>query len=191
MLVRTLQQLRLAPVVAVAEDADEVAEAARVIRESARAALDELVGNQKMPRNAVVIGASGGGRAVVPCEDGLPSLLHCFPGVAFGGCVVLSGDLGERLARASGFLRGELGWIGLALALVGLARLVIPGGVPGRWRLLALTGLAFLALLAFNLGYTCLLYTSDAADDLLWVDLGGRRSIKKKNRNIQKVKRSQ
>ena len=27
---------------------------------------------------------------------------------------------------------------------------------------------------------TCLLYTSDAADDLLCVDLGGRRNIKKK-----------
>eukprot|EP00657_Telonema_sp_P-1_P001840 TRINITY_DN1455_c0_g1_i1.p1 TRINITY_DN1455_c0_g1~~TRINITY_DN1455_c0_g1_i1.p1 ORF type:complete len:111 (-),score=4.44 TRINITY_DN1455_c0_g1_i1:19-351(-) len=34
---------------------------------------------------------------------------------------------------------------------------------------------------------TCLLYTSDAADDLLCVDLGGRRIIKKKktiNRSI-------
>ena len=29
-------------------------------------------------------------------------------------------------------------------------------------------------------GY-CLLYTSDAADDLLCVDLGGRRILKKKN----------
>ena len=29
----------------------------------------------------------------------------------------------------------------------------------------------------------CLLYTSDAADDLLCVDLGGRRIIKKKNKN--------
>ena len=29
----------------------------------------------------------------------------------------------------------------------------------------------------------CLLYTSDAADDLLCVDLGGRRLIKKKNRS--------
>ena len=29
--------------------------------------------------------------------------------------------------------------------------------------------------------FTCLLYTSDAADDLLCVDLGGRRIIKKKN----------
>ena len=31
---------------------------------------------------------------------------------------------------------------------------------------------------------TCLLYTSDAADDLLCVDLGGRRSIHKKKRLI-------
>src|SRR5450756_3163766 len=31
--------------------------------------------------------------------------------------------------------------------------------------------------------FTCLLYTSDAADDLLCVDLGGRRIIKKKNRS--------
>ena len=29
-------------------------------------------------------------------------------------------------------------------------------------------------------GLSCLLYTSDAADDLLCVDLGGRRIIKKK-----------
>ena len=32
-----------------------------------------------------------------------------------------------------------------------------------------------------TLNGTCLLYTSDAADDLLCVDLGGRRIIKKKN----------
>src|SRR5680860_1874363 len=31
----------------------------------------------------------------------------------------------------------------------------------------------------------CLLYTSDAADDLLCVDLGGRRIIKKKKKNKQ------
>jgi len=30
---------------------------------------------------------------------------------------------------------------------------------------------------------TCLLYTSDAADDLLCVDLGGRRIIKKKTKH--------
>ena len=34
----------------------------------------------------------------------------------------------------------------------------------------------------------CLLYTSDAADDLLCVDLGGRRIIKKKNKH--KTRRS-
>src|SRR5680860_1821721 len=32
----------------------------------------------------------------------------------------------------------------------------------------------------------CLLYTSDAADDLLCVDLGGRRIIKKKKKKIKK-----
>ena len=32
----------------------------------------------------------------------------------------------------------------------------------------------------------CLLYTSDAADDLLCVDLGGRRIIKKKNKQIDR-----
>mgnify|MGYP007068836543 CR=1 FL=1 len=33
------------------------------------------------------------------------------------------------------------------------------------------------------LAYVCLLYTSDAADDLRGVDLGGRRLIKKKIKN--------
>src|SRR5450756_3144765 len=41
--------------------------------------------------------------------------------------------------------------------------------------------------LTFDLGGAtyriCLLYTSDAADDLLCVDLGGRRIIKKKKKN--------
>ena len=32
--------------------------------------------------------------------------------------------------------------------------------------------------------YSCLLYTSDAADDLLCVDLGGRRILKKKKKQI-------
>src|SRR5680860_1926633 len=36
--------------------------------------------------------------------------------------------------------------------------------------------------------HTCLLYTSDAADDLLCVDLGGRRSIKKKRKKKKKRK---
>ena len=36
----------------------------------------------------------------------------------------------------------------------------------------------------FTLRDACLLYTSDAADDLLCVDLGGRRIIKKKTTNF-------
>ena len=36
---------------------------------------------------------------------------------------------------------------------------------------------------------TCLLYTSDAADDLLCVDLGGRRIIKKKKQQTIKQPR--
>src|SRR5450756_3195199 len=35
--------------------------------------------------------------------------------------------------------------------------------------------------------WDCLLYTSDAADDLLCVDLGGRRIIKKKKNNNKKT----
>ena len=38
--------------------------------------------------------------------------------------------------------------------------------------------------LTFNTNlFICLLYTSDAADDLLCVDLGGRRIIKKKKKH--------
>ena len=36
----------------------------------------------------------------------------------------------------------------------------------------------------------CLLYTSDAADDLLCGDLGGRRMIKKKKKNTKTTKRT-
>ena len=38
--------------------------------------------------------------------------------------------------------------------------------------------------------WDCLLYTSDAADDLLCVDLGGRRIIKKKNVQLNLTTRS-
>ena len=42
--------------------------------------------------------------------------------------------------------------------------------------------LYLLQSLLYVLPYICLLYTSDAADDLLCVDLGGRRILKKKKR---------
>src|SRR5659263_785722 len=43
--------------------------------------------------------------------------------------------------------------------------------------------------LTFDQSYVCLLYTSDAADDLLCVDLGGRRIIKKKKKKKKKKNR--
>ena len=39
-----------------------------------------------------------------------------------------------------------------------------------------------------GLAKLCLLYTSDAADDLLCVDLGGRRIIKKKKITIMQMR---
>src|SRR5680860_1787124 len=38
------------------------------------------------------------------------------------------------------------------------------------------------SMVCLSIERTCLLYTSDAADDLLCVDLGGRRIIKKKKK---------
>src|SRR5450756_2956140 len=65
------------------------------------------------------------------------------------------------------------------------------------WELPFLTSKRLMALLATRRSRTttpvelrpqmsCLLYTSDAADDLLCVDLGGRRIIKKKKKKKQK-----
>ena len=51
--------------------------------------------------------------------------------------------------------------------LAGTGRCCRPGTVDGRYPI--------------RDSSVCLLYTSDAADDLLCVDLGGRRIIKKKN----------
>ena len=56
-------------------------------------------------------------------------------------------------------------------------------GAPGEnWETVEET-LAFIEReLTSRRFFTCLLYTSDAADDLLCVDLGGRRIIKKKKK---------
>ena len=45
------------------------------------------------------------------------------------------------------------------------------------------------SILLVELSLYCLLYTSDAADDLLCVDLGGRRIIKKKKKKKKKRKK--
>jgi hypothetical protein len=51
---------------------------------------------------------------------------------------------------AATLLRDEIGWLGVLLALVGLLKLA----TGRRWALLALTGLTYLAVVAFNLVYT-------------------------------------
>ena len=42
----------------------------------------------------------------------------------------------------------------------------------------------------FDVSYTCLLYTSDAADERSSVDLGGRRIIKKKKKEKEEHTRN-
>ena len=44
--------------------------------------------------------------------------------------------------------------------------------------------------ISFKKHYFCLLYTSDAADEGLGVDLGGRRIIKKKIRQLKAVNKT-
>ena len=51
----------------------------------------------------------------------------------------------------------------------------------GRMALHAASASAAVGTLAAEMGSTCLLYTSDAADERSSVDLGGRRIIQKKN----------
>ena len=55
---------------------------------------------------------------------------------------------------------------------------VTPMGVLKK-KIYSLTPKIFSEDLKKAIAYACLLYTSDAADDLLCVDLGGRRIIKK------------
>ena len=57
--------------------------------------------------------------------------------------------------------------------------------VPGHVLSILSGHQGFCVLWQCDLPGPCLLYTSDAADDLLCVDLGGRRIIKKKKQNRQ------
>jgi hypothetical protein len=91
-----------------------------------------------------------GSRELVLYENTLGGLVGFVMGGPFGGYLDLSIDLGARLGMAWGFLRDELGWVALMLAIGGLTRLI----VTRRWALLALTGLVFAVTVAFNLLYT-------------------------------------
>ena len=112
------------------------------------------------------------GRELVLYENSLPNLLRFITGGPFGGSVDLSVDLGKRLAQAAGFLLAEVGWPGVLLALLGVAQLAL----SRRWALLALTGLAYLVSVAFNLVYTIgdifVLYIPSYLIVVLWLAVG-------------------
>ena len=60
---------------------------------------------------------------------------------------------------------------------------------PADFRILVQRPQHVLLATLYGLGYTCLLYTSDAADERSSVDLGGRRNIKNKTKTTQHTKR--
>ena len=90
------------------------------------------------------------GRELVLYENTLSNLLEFVRGGPFAASVDLSVDLGERLSMAWGFLLREVTWVGVILAVLGVIRLAL----SRRWALLALTGLAYVVTVAFNLVYT-------------------------------------
>jgi hypothetical protein len=113
-----------------------------------------------------------GGRELVLYENTPAGFLDFVLGGPFGGSVDLSADLGTRLPMAWGFVRDEIGWIGLALVLLGIAWL----SALRRWPLLVLTGLAAAVLVAFNLVYTIgdiyVLYVPVYLIMILWLVIG-------------------
>src|SRR5665811_2593162 len=99
-----------------------------------------------------------------------------WPGVWFS--FLIQGRLGYESSpgRSAAIHRGEAGMTGIAAGPRAHDR---PGVAQTDTRR---------AISVFELSYFygCLLYTSDAADDLTRVDLGGRRIIKKKKKKKQR-----
>jgi 4-amino-4-deoxy-L-arabinose transferase-like glycosyltransferase len=119
------------------------------------------------------------GRELVLYENTWSNLVSFVLGGPFRGSVDLSVDLGERLLMSWGFLRYEVGWLGLALALVGVVPLAasLPStGGRRNWALLALTGLTYTASVAFNVVYTIgdiyVMYIPSYLVVSLWLALG-------------------
>lgn len=112
------------------------------------------------------------GRELVLYEVTWSNFVNFVLGGPFRGSVDLSVDLGQRVAMAWGFLRDELGWLGVTLALLGLARLAF----SRTWAVLALTGLAYLVSVAFNLVYTIgdiyVMFISSYLVVVLWGGVG-------------------
>lgn len=113
-----------------------------------------------------------GNSELILYENTLANLIDFVLGGPFGGSVDLTVDLGARLAMAWEFLRGEVGVLGIVLALVGVARLA----ARRCWNLLALTGLVYVASVAFNLFYTIgdifVLFIPSYLIVVLWIAVG-------------------
>jgi hypothetical protein len=126
------------------------------------------------------------GRDLVLYENTLPDLVDFVTGGPFSGSVDFSVDLGERLTMTWDLLRNEVGWIGAIVALIGLVALAAGVPVAGsgedlkaqrvrrrRLAVLALTGLAYAVLVAFNLVYTIgdiyVMYISSYLMLVLWM----------------------
>ena len=107
------------------------------------------------------------GRDLVLYENTLPNLVDFVMGGPFSGSVDFSVNLGERLNMTWNLLRNEVSLTGVTLALVGVMGLAT--GVPAtgmasqeaatgsrrrHLAVLALTCLAYLASVSFNLVYT-------------------------------------
>ncbi len=111
-------------------------------------------------------------RELVLYENTWADFLDFVAGGPFGGSVDLTVDLGARLSMAWGLLRAEIPWPGLVLALTGLLGLLL----YRRWAILALTGLAYTAVVAFNLVYTIgdifVLFIPSYLIVVLWMALG-------------------
>jgi hypothetical protein len=121
-----------------------------------------------------------GDRELVLYDNTLAGLADFVTGGPFGGSVDLSVDFGARLAMAWDLLRGEVGWAGVVLALIGMAQLLFgrppAGSRRGQWAFLALTGLTYLTTVAFNLVYTIgdifVLFIPSYLVVMLWLALG-------------------
>src|SRR5659263_433463 len=132
---------------------------------------------------------TAGGRVIRPLASSdrvaLSLMAFCFIHAAdlhldtpFEGVAGMSGDVAERLRDAS--LEAFDGVVRLAVdrraVFVLLAGDLYDGAERGvRAQLRFLRGLEVLSAAGIPVFVVCLLYTSDAADDLLCVDLGGRR----------------
>ncbi|HSJ56602.1 MAG TPA: hypothetical protein VLC95_05455, partial [Anaerolineae bacterium] len=112
------------------------------------------------------------GRELVLYENTPASFFDFILGGPFGGSLDLSVDLGRRVVMAARLLQAEIGWTGILLAGTGAVWLAL----SRRTALLALTGVAYLGTVAFNLVYTIgdifVLFIPSYMVLGLWVGLG-------------------